>query len=181
MITKEQADYLINLPKYIIEQIPKGQNIYLERKNYVPSIPIDDRIYLASKVDDEFTFFLEIYQSNKNQLKITLHFQEDDASIGLLRVDFNGRHKNPVIAEENLPSIFKKYTDAWIEESHIHYFFEGYKPLSWAIPLKEDSSFPIKDFTDTSQIGSIVQAFGKKINMLTILMLTFQKEIHELD
>jgi hypothetical protein len=181
MITKEQADYLINLPKYIIEQVPKGENVYLESKNYVPTLPIDDRIYLASKVDDEFTFFLDINQSSKNQLKITLHFQEDDASIGLLRVDFNGRHKNPVLAIDNLPDIFKQYADSWIEESHIHYFFEGYKPLSWAIPLKLDNSFPVKSFTDTSQIGPIIQAFGKKINMLTVLMLTFQKEIHDLD
>jgi hypothetical protein len=181
MITKTQADYLLNLPKHIIEQVSRAEVKYLERLNYVPTLPIDERIYLASKQDDEFTFFLEITQSSKVDLKITLHLQEEDASIGLLRVDFNGRHHNPVIANEGIPELFRQFADAWIEESHIHYFFDGYKPLSWAIPLKSDPTFPIKDFTDTSQIGSIIQSFGKKINLLTVLMVSLQKDIHELD
>jgi len=181
MITKVQADYLLDLPKYVIEHEAKGENTFLERKSYVPSIPINDRLYLASKIDDEFTFFIDIYQTSKNLLKISLHFQEDDASIGLLRVDFNGRHRNPSIANESIPEIFKRYADIWIEGSHIHYFFEGYKPLSWAIPLTIDDSFPIKEFSDTGQFGSILQTFGKRINLQTVLMVTIQQEIHELD
>lgn len=169
MITQEQADYLLDLSKHIVEQ-----DKYLDKKNYAPHLPIDDRIYMASKEDDEFSFFLEIFQSVKKQLKISLHFQEDDASIGLLRVDFNSRHKNPELANDNIPEIFKSYAGKWIENSHIHYFIEGYKPLTWAIPLSDDKTFPIKDFTDSSQIGNIIQEFGKKINLKTQLIITVQ-------
>jgi len=139
MITKQQADYLPDLPKHIVEQ-----DKFLDRKSYSPSLPLEDRLYMASKSDDEFTFFLDIKQSSKQQLKITLHFQEEDASIALLRVDFNGRHLNPEIANDNVPAEFKPYAGKWIDESHIHYFVEGYKPLSWAIPLTVDDSYPVK-------------------------------------
>ncbi|MBM4054348.1 MAG: hypothetical protein FJ264_06705 [Planctomycetes bacterium] len=77
MITQQQADYLLALPKHIIE----GDSV-LERKMYAPSFPVDDRLYMVSKEDDEFSFFLEITQSPKKNLKLTLHFQEEDASIG---------------------------------------------------------------------------------------------------
>ncbi len=172
MITKQQADYLLDLPKHIIEQ-----DKFLDKKNYAPLLPIDDRIYMASKDDNDFTFFLDIWQSSKNQLKVTLHFQEEDASIALLRVDFNGRHINPEIANDNVSDEFKPYAGKWIEESHIHYFVEGYKPLSWAIPLTVDDSFPIKTFSDSSEIGNIILAFGKKINLKTQLSITFQMKI----
>lgn len=181
MITKVQADYLLGLPKHIIEQTSRGVHTFLDQKTYIPTLPINDRIYLASKADDEFTFFMEIDQSPKNQLKITLHLQEEDTSIGLLRIDYNGRHRNPVIAIDTIPDLFKQLAGTLIEESHIHYFFDGYKPLSWAIPLRIDSSFPAKDFTDTSQIGTIIHAFSNKINLSTVLTVTFQKDIHELD
>lgn len=172
MITKTQVDYLLDLPKHIFED-----EKYLERKNYMPSLPINDRIYMASKADDDFIFFLDIWQSSKNQLKMKLHYQEEEASIGLLRIDFNGRHHNPEIENDNVPDEFKPYAGKWIEESHIHYFIEGYKTLNWAIPLSIDESFPIKTFTDSSQIGSIIQAFGKKINLKTQLTITFQTNL----
>ena len=172
MITAAQAQTLLDLPKHIVEE-----EKYLDRKNYAPKLPIDDRIYMASKTDDEFTFFLDIWQRSKQQIKITLYFQEDDSSIGLLRVDFNGRHKNPEIENENVPDIFKPYAGKLLEESHIHYFVDGYKTLNWAIPLEIDDSFPVKNFTDSSQIGSIIQAFGKKINLKTQLKITYQTNI----
>jgi hypothetical protein len=181
MITKVQADYLLSLPKHVIEQVARGENRYLDSKRYTPKVPIDDRIYLASRAEDEYTFFIEITQSSKNQFKLTLHLQEEDASIGLLRVDFNGRHKNPVIATDSIPEIFKNYADSWLQGSHIHYFFDGYKPLSWAIPLHHDSSFPIHEFNDPSQIGPIIINFGRRINLITELTVTIQTEIHELD
>jgi hypothetical protein len=181
MITKQQADYLIGLPKHVIEQVTRGEQTFLDQKRYTPSLPINDRIFMASKIDDEFTFFVDIFQSSKNQLRINLHLQEEDSNIGLLRVDFNGGHHNPAVANENIPDPFRQYADMWIEGSHIHYFFDGYKPLSWAIPIIIDKTFPIKEFTDTSQIGSVIHAFCNKINLATELTITFQKDIHELD
>lgn len=172
MITQEQADYLLTLPKHIIE----GEEV-LERKKYSPSFPIDDRIYMVSKGVDEFSFFLEITQSSKNDLKLTLHFQEEDASIGLLRVDFNGRHPNPEIANDKVPDLFRPFAGQWLEESHIHYFVEGYKPLAWAIPLKADITFSVKDFASTNEFRSILQAFGNKINLKTILFISIQMNL----
>lgn len=172
MLTQEQADYLIQLPKHIIED-----NQVLERKTYAPYFPIDDRIYLVSKEDNEFTFFLEVWQSRKNHFKLTLHCQEDEASIGLLRVDFNGRHKNPEEATDNVPNIFRPYAGQWLENSHIHYFIEGYKPLAWAIPLVSDNSFPVKEFAAVSEFAGIFQAFNKKINLLTSMHVSVQTQI----
>jgi len=60
MITLQQSQYLLDLPKHIVED-----NNYVDRKSYTPTFPIDDRIYLASKVDEEFSFFLAIWQSSK--------------------------------------------------------------------------------------------------------------------
>lgn len=125
MITAQQAQDLLDLPKHIVED-----DNYLDRKSYVPTFPIDDRIYLASKSDNEFTFFLDIWQSSKQQIKLTLHFQEDDASIALLRIDFNGRHKNPETENNNVPEIFSPYAGQMLDDSHIHYFIDGYKPLA---------------------------------------------------
>lgn len=169
MITAKQAQDLLNLPKHIVE----GEE-YLDKKEYALKFPIKIRIYMASKTNDDFIFFLEIWQSSKQQIKITLHFQEEDSNIGLLRVDFNSRHKNPEIINTNVPDIFKPYAGKWIEENHIHYFVDGYKPLSWAIPLEIDDTFPIKKFTDSSQIVNVVKAFGKKINLQTQLIVTYQ-------
>ncbi|KKO18000.1 MAG: hypothetical protein DCC43_09820 [Candidatus Brocadia sp.] len=172
MITQQQADYLVALPKHIIED-----DALLERKLYAPSFPIDDRMYSVSKADDEFSFFLEITQSSKKNLKLTLHFQEEDASIGLLRVDFNGRHPNPEIANDKVPDIFRSFAGQWLEESHIHYFVEGYKPLAWAIPLKADNTFSVKDFTNISEFGDIFRVFGNKINLQTVLEICIQRQL----
>lgn len=172
MITQQQANDLLALPKHIVEG-----DAALERKRYFLSFPFNDRIYMVSKVDDEFSFFLEITQSSKKNLKLTLHFQEEDASIGLLRVDFNGRHKNPEIENVNVPDIFKPYAGQWLEENHIHYYVEGYKPLAWAIPLNVDNTFSVKEFTDTSELGNIFQVFGDKINLQTILEISIQRQL----
>ncbi|MCR4291576.1 MAG: hypothetical protein NUV76_01720 [Candidatus Kuenenia sp.] len=171
MITQQQADYLLGLPKHIAE----GDEV-LERKMYTFSFPIDDKIYMVSKADDEFSFFLEITQSSKQNLKLTVHFQEEDVSIGLLRVDFNGRHLNPEIANDKVSDVFRPFAGQWLEESHIHYFVEGYKPLAWAIPLKEDSTFSVKDFTNISEFRNIFRVFGNKINLQTILEICIQRQ-----
>lgn len=171
MITVAQATYLLGLPKHVIE----NEN-YLDTYIYSPSLPIKDRIFMASKNDDVYSFFLDIWQSSKAQIKMSLHFQEDDSSIGLLRVDFNGRHKNPETINDNVPAIFKPYAGMWIEESHIHYFVEGYKTLDWAIPLSMDNTFSIKTFTTPTQIGTIIQTFGQRINLQTALKINIQQK-----
>lgn len=172
MLTQSQAQYLLELPKLLTDN-----GNYLTEKTYSPSLPICDRLYMASEQDTDFSFFLEIFQSSKNHLRLSLHFQEDETSMGLLRVDFNHRHPNPVEVNEYVPEIFKPYAGQWVEGSHIHYYIEGYKPLTWAIPLAKDSSFPIKQFKDEVEIGSIITAFGQKVNLQTHLKIIIQTRL----
>lgn len=172
MITQEQADYLIDLPKYIIE----GEDI-LDLKDYSPTFPVNDRIYIISKDDDTYSFFIEIQQSRKNQLKLTLHFQEDETNIGLLRVDYNGRHKNPESGNSALPKIFEPYIGLWIEESHIHYYVEGYNPLVWAIPLNTDETYSAKSFTGINDYADAFKTFFNKINVETNLTINVQTKL----
>ena len=172
MITQEQANYLLSLPKYIIE----GEEI-LEFKDYSPKFPIADRIYIISKDDDAYSFFVEIQQSRKNQLKLTLHFQEDDTNIGLLRVDYNGRHKNPELESTDLPGMFKPYIGKWIDESHIHYFVEGYNPLVWAIPLYLDEAFSSKSFNGVNDFADVLKSFCNRINVETNFTINVQTKL----
>jgi hypothetical protein len=160
MITQEQADYLIKLEKHCVD----GENIKVTM-SLLPKIPINDRIYLVAKEDADWSFFLDINQSRKNHLKITLHFQEDITNIGLLRVDFGGRHENPVAINDKVPEYMSRYSGQWIDQSHIHYYIEGYKPLAWAIPLMDDS-FSIKKYTGR-ELNEIFNEFGHKINLKT--------------
>lgn len=60
MISQEQADYLLMLPKYIIE----GENI-LNIKDYSPTFPIEDKIYIISKDDDAYSFLLRYNKAKR--------------------------------------------------------------------------------------------------------------------
>jgi len=172
MYTQEEVEYLIKLPKKIIEN---GE--ILEIKNYSFQSPIVDRIDIVTSVDDNYSFFIDIKQTSKNKLKLTLHFQENDINIGLFRIDFNGRHKNPEFENSTLPEIFKPYIGKWIEESHIHYYVEGYKLLIWAIPLSIDSICSDLNFNDITDFEEIFKTFCKIINLETKLILNIQTQI----
>ncbi len=158
MITQAQAEYLLGLPKLLTEN-----GDYLQRKSYSPSLPIRDRLYMASEEDNDFTFFLEITQSSKQHLRLSLHFQEDETSIGLLRVDFNSRHRNPEDVNDYVPEALKPYAGQWVEGSHINYYIQGYKPLTWAMPLEVDNSFAVKQFTNETEMANIITTFVRKV------------------
>lgn len=172
MITQAQAEYLLGLPKLLTEN-----GDYLQRKTYSPSLPIRDRLYMASEDDTDFTFFLEIFQSSKNHLRLSLHFQEDETSIGLLRVDYNSRHPNPVEINEHVPEALKPYAGQWVEGSHIHYYIQGYKPLTWAMPLEVDITFPVKQFTNETEMANIITTFVEKVNLQTQLTISIQSRL----
>lgn len=169
MITQEIANYLLNLPKHVID----GENV-LDRFTFKADVPINDRIHLISKEDRDVMFFIEITQSNKLRLKLTLHHQEQGSSVGLLRVDFNGRHRNPEEVTEVVPGIFRPFAGQWIEESHIHYFIDGYKPLAWAIPLQIDDTFSMKTFEDGTDEGNAIKTFAQRVNVITVLTAFIQ-------
>jgi len=167
-ITNEQADYLLNLPKKILTEKGLLSEMIINQR-----FPFLERLELSAEINDEFSFLWEIKQSSKNTLKISLHIQENDSKIGLLRIDYNGSHKNPEYINEFVPEKFHKYKGKEFinSEHHIHYYVQGYKSLAWAIPLIDDD-FEIKTIKNPNhQFTDIIKLFAKKINLETIITI----------
>ena len=169
-ITNEQAEYLLMLPKKVL----KGNDL-LSQMTVNQKFPFQERFELLSEKDDEFSFLWEINQSAKNSLRISLHLQENESKIGLLRIDFNGGHTNPEIINEFVPERFHQYAGKYFtnDEHHIHYHVQGYKSLSWAIPLVDDD-FEIKtiDSEDINEsLKEVIILFAKAVNIETIITI----------
>ncbi len=162
---------LIALPKKIIEK-----NILLEEKNIEYKYPFVKKYYLRSEDKNQFSFLLAVKQSAKKAMKLSLHHMEDRANYGLLRVDYGGRHKNPVEINQHVPEKFKPYAGSLLDKAHIHYSVKGYKNLAWAIPL-DDDPFPIKDIGLAGSIAEAFQEFCNSINVKTKIRM--QKEIFQ--
>ncbi len=166
-ISNEQVEYLLRLPKKIIEKDKLLDNLTINQV-----FPFNQRYELASEQDDEFNFLLEIQQSKKNSIRISFHHQENDSKTGLIRVDFNSGHKNPEDINDYLPEKFHPYAGKYFanNEHHIHYYVQGYKSLAWAIPLNADE-FEIKEIIDdenfNNTFANIIKSFAKTINIET--------------
>lgn len=170
MITSELADHLIQLPKKIVED-----ETVLNQKEINPSDPFQERYYMLSEDEEEFSFFLDVTQSAKNALKLTLHQHEEGINCGILRVDYEGRHKNPEEINEHVPNRFKPYAGQWLDKynGHIHYIVDGYPPLKWAIPL-DVHDFPVKRIRSKTDIINALTEFCDIINLETTLDITMQ-------
>lgn len=170
-ISNEQAEYMLKLPKKIVENDQLLDFLIIDQ-----AFPFSKRFELVSEKDDEFTFLLEIQQSKKNSIRVSLHHQENDSKTGLLRVDFNSGHKNPETISELLPEKFHPYVgkDFSNHEHHIHFYVHGYKSLAWAIPLKEDE-FEIKELNDGADFNNtfagIIKLFAKTVNIETVITI----------
>lgn len=163
-ITNEQAQLLIDIDKKITKENSLVDSICLQQE-----FPIDIRYRMIDTVDGNYEFLWRIKQSSKNAIKLSLHVQDEDSNIGLLRIDYNGPHQNPQIAREDLPIKFQPYVGKWFNnESHIHYYVEGYKPLAWAIPI-EDSLLETKTIEEdkTETIKNAILEFANLINVKT--------------
>lgn len=166
-ITNEQAEYLLQLPKKIVENDRLLDKITIDQK-----FPFSARFELVSEKDDEFTFLWEVQQSKKNSIRISFHYQENDSKTGLLRVDYNSGHKNPESVSEFLPERFHPFVGKYFSnnEHHIHYHVQGYKSLAWALPLTNDS-FEIKELNEdvdfNTNFVSILKLFAKTVNIET--------------
>jgi hypothetical protein len=139
-MTVELAEYLLGLDKYIVQNGEISNSYFMEIL-----YPMNFRLTLSAPDDYDQNLFIDIKESEKKTLKISLHHQDISTQNGLLRVDFNGRHLNPVDVIPTVPEIFKPFAGKWLDdyEGHIHYVVNGYKPLAWAIPLELDD-FPVK-------------------------------------
>lgn len=165
MLTNQEANDLIALPKKIIEDDNALGSVMLR----LPGGRVKYRLRPASS--DDISFLLEITQATKGPnrgLKISLHFQENDEKIGLLRVDYFGQHKNPDEVTSHLPADLIPFAGKWFDydEHHIHRYVQGYKNLAWAAPLKDDN-FPYKQVTSRNDVYPVAKAFGARIHLQT--------------
>lgn len=166
-ITNEQAEYLLGIPKKVVVN-----DSLLNHYSIDQMFPLKLRLELVSPVDDDYTFLWEINQSDKNRIRISFHHQENDSKTGLIRIDYNSGHTNPEAISEFVPAKFHPYAGKHFDshEHHIHYHVQGYKTLSWAVPLKDDG-FEIKELDDNPDlqlnIARIIQYFARIVNIQT--------------
>ena len=165
-ITNEQATYLIGLKKKIVYQDNPVNEITIDQK-----IPFKERFILISEDDKDYSFLWEITQSRKDDIRISLHYQENENKIGLFRVDYNSGHKNPEIMTDDVPLKFKHYVGKVFtnRENHLHYYVKGYRMLAWAMPIG-DSELKIKDIDENNMQENIIHAikeFAAIINLKT--------------
>lgn len=169
-MTVELAEYLIGLDKFIIEN-GKIVDSYLIDIQF----PMSFRLSLSATDDLDQNLLVDIKESEKKSLKISLHHQDNSTQNGILRIDFNGRHLNPVEITPDLPEIFKPFAGQWLDDypNHIHYVVNGYKPLVWAIPLEFDD-FPVKKLDNREDYSRTLSAFFEKINLKTNIRYNHQ-------
>jgi hypothetical protein len=152
-------DYLMALPK--------------EFKHPTTKINISNSVIrhiLISPTDKTQEFLLECKKSANMDWKISLHHQENNNIFHLIRVDYNGGHKNPDRINQHIPNFLRPYRDVQINESHIHINVEGYRDLAWAIPLSVyDADMPV-EITDWEDYGKAIIQLTKKINLTCKLL-----------
>lgn len=159
MFSTKHAEYLLSLPKKL-----KDSNAVLDLSQK------RNRLEFLSPDDEDQKFLIELTSNAKILLKTSLHHQENNTYIGLLRIDFRGSHMNPDHELSTLPSYLKPYLGKHFspEEPHVHLYIEGYKPLAWAIPLSE-YDFEVQSLNDKQDIIELVLKFGEKINVISRL------------
>lgn len=152
MLTNEETVYLLGLKKTLVND---NEIIIGSRKT---------RLDLVAFEDSNIKFWVELTRNEKILLKTSIHHLETKHYIGLLRIDYKGSHKNPEIVTDKVPEIVLPYKGAYITEPHIHVYVEGYKPLVWAIPLK-DYDFEIKILDNLHDVNQLLIKFAEKINL----------------
>ncbi|KAA6350903.1 hypothetical protein EZS27_001750 [termite gut metagenome] len=163
MLTMEQAARLVNTPKKIEVKGEILDNIQLTQR-----VPLQLHYRLLSNEYEDYVFLYDVKQSGKNYFKFSLYLMENDAKIGLIRIDYNGQHQNPEAKTESLPEEFYPYIGKSYSynEPHVHYYVEEGKSMAWAIPLK-DIGFDIQKITSHADINSAFIAFNKLISLET--------------
>lgn len=172
-MTVELAEYLLGLDKYLVQN---GKTV--ETYSLDIQYPMSIRLSLSAPSDLDQSLLVDIKESEKKSLKLSLHHQDSSTQNGLLRVDYNSRHLNPVDIIATVPNKFIPFAGQWLDEypGHIHYVVDGYKPLAWAIPLELDD-FPVKELNGREDYAKTLNAFFQKINLKTIISYNHQMRI----
>lgn len=169
----ELSEYLLDLDKYIVKdgEVLKTYSLDIQ-------FPMNFQISLSTPDDIDQNLLVDIKESNKKSLKISLHHQDNGTQNGLLRIDYNARHLNPVDILPTLPEKFRPFAGQWLDDysGHIHYVINGYKPLVWAIPLENDD-FPIKKLNNREDYTNTLKAFFNRINLKTDISINHQMSI----
>lgn len=169
-MTVELAEYLMRLDKYVVQDGAVADTFLIDIQ-----YPMSFRLILSAPDDLDQNLLIDIKESEKKSLKISLHHQDNSTQNGLLRVDFNSRHMNPVGITPTLPEVFKPFAGKWLDgyAGHIHYVVDGYKPLAWAIPLELDD-FPVKELNGREDYTRTLNAFFQKICLKTAITYNHQ-------
>ncbi len=172
-MTEELAEYLIGLDKYVVQDGEIKKTLLMDIQ-----YPLSFRLALSAPDDLDQNLLIDVKESEKKSLKINLHHQDNSTQNGLLRIDFNGRHFNPVNISPTLPEIFRPFAGQWLDDyaGHIHYVVDGYKPLVWAIPLELDD-FPVKQLSGREDYNRTLNAFFQKINLKTDITFNHQTRL----
>lgn len=166
MITTQQAIEFIHTPKAIIVN---GEPV--DVFPIVQKFPMSAQIDLAVKdKGDEWLFTWQIDQGEKDSLRMSLHCQQYESNIGIIRVDYNRGHRNPAVAPADLPEFFIPYVGKYFgaRESHVHiHVSSDARQMEWAMPI-EASDIETKSFDASSKsIEEAIQAFAKAIHITT--------------
>ncbi|WP_424493183.1 DUF6978 family protein [Salinimicrobium sp. GXAS 041] len=161
MLSSEEVHYFLKLNKVLED----------------PNILVDlsqkrNRLELISIQDRDHKFRMDITTNPKIVLKATIHHFETNSYLGLMRIDFRGRHKNPEEVLDTLPEKLKRFRGKWfdIDEPHMHVFVEDYSDLAWAVPLSE-TNFGIQEIKEMSDICDLIRNFAKEINLTSELFI----------
>lgn len=168
MITTQQAKEFVDADKVIVVD---GERV--ESFTIVQTFPLRMNINLAVKgKGDEWLFTWQIDQGAKDSLRMSLHCQQYESNIGLIRVDYNRGHHNPQVAPDDLPDFLLPYVgkDFGARESHVHiHVSSDILQMQWAMPI-EASNIESKTFDASSDsIEMAIQSFAKAIHITTTI------------
>jgi len=157
MLTKPEVDSLLSLPK-------TTENRHVDLK-YHKTV-----LYLTAKQESKLKFRLHINTSKKIRFK--LHCHHDHDTIGLLRIDFFGGHRNPAEITDDVPKEIRKYVGMRFSRNdhHVHVYVEN-QDLKWAIPI-DDSFLKTTDIKSSSDVISVVREVASYINLETNIMFS---------
>lgn len=169
MLTFEQTNYLLALPKYIVKDGNQEPAIALNL-----DLQYEYRIMLqASDNEQEYNFLLKISRGRKFTLKLSLHCQDNDSKDCIARIDYGGVHTNPTTISSTLPQQFHLYAGRVIKEPHLHYNIDGYKIASWALPLSVVNFTP-KELTLSDfkiNFAEAIRGFMRLINLQSTIVI----------